>query len=80
MPEIDGMFPNYGANTYLALYDDEEAWNGAVLDGDWFEFEAVISQLNKEVAEDAAADEDWSRTAESTFDLSAAGDLKDMTE
>ena len=64
----------------MALYDDEEAWNGAVLDGDWFEFEAVISQLNKEVAEDAAADEDWSRTAESTFDLSAAGDLKDMTE
>lgn len=74
------MFPNYGANTYLALYNEEEEWNGAVLDGDWFEFEAVISQLNKEVAEDAAADEDWTRAAESTFDLSAAADLKDLTE
>ena len=69
VPEINNMYPNGGANSFLAFYDGETEWDSAVPEGEWYEFEAVLSRLNKEVADDAAADEDWHHEAESVFDM-----------
>lgn len=79
VPEINNMYPNDGANSFLAFYG-EETWNGKVDEGDWYDFEAQIAQLNKEVGEDAAADEDWTRSAESVFDMQSRTDLNAVTD
>ena len=80
VPEIDNMYANGGANSYLAFYDGETEWDSAVPEGEWYEFEATLARLNKEVADDAAEDEDWNHEAESVFDMQSVQDLNDLAE
>ena len=80
VPEINNMYPIEGANSFLAFYDGETEWNGKVNEGGWYDFEATIAQLNKEVGEDAAEDEDWTRSAESKFDMKSRTDLNAVTD
>ena len=80
VPEIDNMYANGGANSYLAFYNGETEWDSAVPEGEWYEFEAVLARLNKDVADDAAANEDWNREASSVFDMQDEMDLNDLAE
>ena len=80
MPEIEEMYATAGANSFLAVYNGEAEWNDVVDSGEWYDFKAIIAQLNKDTAGDAAENEDWTRTAESVFDMSSSADLKDVTE
>jgi len=80
VPEIDNMYENGGANSFLAFYDGETEWDSAVPENEWYDFEAVLAKLNKEVADDAAEDEDWHHEAGSVFDMQSEMDLNELAE
>ena len=61
---------------------DKVYYDGDLSETTWYDFEAIVTQLNKETIETANATVDVSRSAEGVFDMSTDGqvNLKDLSD
>lgn len=82
VPEVYDFQMTDGTPSFLATYAGKNFFKGKIGPNGWVDFEAEVTKMNKEVNDDVAADDDWTRTAESTFDMSTEDkiDVKDMTD
>ena len=77
--EIMGAPPS---NWFTVQLGDDIYYDGNLSETSWFDFEAIVTELNKSATDTANATVDVSRSAEGIFDMSTDGqvNLKDLSD
>ena len=70
------------SNWFTVQLGNKFYYDGDLSETSWYDFEAIVTTLNKETIETANATEDVRRSAEGIFDMTTDGqvNLKDLSD